>query len=261
VAVVDDPASALFSAQVDVTAMRAQTELVAAAYREAGVDVHVFDPGEQAPPNVVFLRDLFFVTPEGAVVGRPASAQRAGEERYAAAALASLGIPILRTVTGTATFEGADALWLDPDTVVVGIGFRTSPAGAAVLAEALAPQGITVTTVPLGPGVQHLLGSLVFLDRDLVALAEWAASAELRALLRDRGYRTIDLPPVPDVLVGRGMNVVATAPGQVLMPAGAPSVRARFDAEGVEVTEVDVGEYLSAAGGVGCLTGILRRDP
>lgn len=256
-----DPASALFDRQVDVGRMRAQADLVADAYRGAGVQVHLADPGPLAPPNVVFLRDLFFSTPEGAVIGRTATAQRSGEERYAAAALAALGIPILRTVTGGATFECADALWLDPATVVVGVGFRTSRAGAAVLAEVLEPQGATVIPVPLGPGVQHLLGSLVFLDRDLVALASWASGPELRWLLRDRGYRAIELEPTPEVVTGRGMNVVALSPGRVLMPAGADGVWRRFRSEGIDVVRVEVGEYLAAAGGVGCLTGILHRDP
>jgi len=255
------PASALFDRHVDVGRMRAQAELVADAYQGAGVQVHLTDPGPLAPPNIVFLRDLLFVTPEGAVIGRAASAQRSGEERYAAAALAALGIPILRTVTGGATFECADALWLDPANVVVGVGFRTSPEGAAVLAEVLAPQGVTVTPVPLGPGVQHLLGSVVFLDRDLAAVASWAARPELRGLLRDRGYRVIELEPCPDMLVGRGMNVVALSPGRVLMPAGADGVLRRFRAAGVDVVPVEVGEYLAAGGGIGCLTGILRRDP
>jgi N-dimethylarginine dimethylaminohydrolase len=255
-----DPASALFDRRVDVARMRVQADLVADAYRSAGIQVHFTDPGPLALPNIVFLRDLFFVTPEGAVIGRAATAQRSGEERYAAAALAALGIPILRTVTGGATFECADALWLDPANVVVGIGFRTSPTGAAVLAEVLEPQGVTVIPVPLGPGVQHLLGSLAFLDRDLVALASWAARPELRGLLRDRGYRAIELEPTPDVVVGRGMNVVALSPGRVLMPAGADSVSRQFRAAEVDVVQVEVGEYLVAAGGVGCLTGILHRD-
>lgn len=256
-----DPASALFDRHVDVVRMRAQAELVADAYRSAGVQVHLTDPGPLAPPNIVFLRDLFFVTPEGAVIGRTAAAQRSGEERYAAAALAAIGIPILRTVTGGATFECADALWLDPANVMVGIGFRTSRAGAAVLAEVLAPQGVTVIPVPLEPGVQHLLGSLAFLDRDLVALAGWMASPELRGLLRDFGYRAIELEPTPDVVVGRGMNVVALSPGRVLMPARADSILRRFRAAEVDVVQVEVREYLAAAGGVGCLTGILHRDP
>jgi len=59
----------------------------------------------------------------------------------------------------------------------------------------------------------------------------------------------------------RTMNFVAVGPSEILMPAGCPGIRVRFQAEGVDAHEVEVGEYLKAAGGLACLTGILARDP
>lgn len=246
--------------RVDLGAMREQTQAVAETYRCHGVEVHLARPPASAPPNVVFMRDLFFMTPAGAVLARTASAQRAGEERYAAEALAAAGFPILRTVTGTATFEGADALWLDAGTVVVGVGFRTNDGGAEALRGVLRDQGVGMVAVPLGPGVQHLLGAVVFLDERLAAVQARAANAELRGLLRARDVELIELAPDAHPVSGRGMNLVPLAPRRVVMPAGAPAVRDRLEAAGVEAYEVDVGEYLKAAGGVGCLTGILRRE-
>ena len=38
-------------------------------------------------------------------------------------------------------------------------------------------------------------------------------------------------------------------------------MRRRLEGEGVVVHAVDIGEYLKAAGGLACLTGILARDP
>jgi N-dimethylarginine dimethylaminohydrolase len=55
------------------------------------------------------------------------------------------------------------------------------------------------------------------------------------------------------------MNFVTLRPRRVLMPAGCQGVRARLEAEGIATIEVEIGEYLKAAGGVGCLTGVLRR--
>ena len=48
----------------------------------------------------MFVADLMFMTPEGAILGRPASTVRAGEERLVARRLAELGVPILRVVRG-----------------------------------------------------------------------------------------------------------------------------------------------------------------
>ena len=39
--------------------------------------------------------------------------------QFVARRLADLGIPILRTIRGSGTFEGADAAWLDPHTLLL----------------------------------------------------------------------------------------------------------------------------------------------
>ncbi|WNV85000.1 arginine deiminase family protein [Umezawaea sp. Da 62-37] len=255
-----DARANLMVGPVDLGLIRQQAEGVAAAYEEHGVRVHRVEPNAVASPNVVFARDLFFMTPGGAVVARMASAQRAGEEPVIARALSTLGVPIERTVTDTATFEGADALWLDRTTVVVGVGFRTNAAGARAVAGALCGYGVDVVKVRLGPGVQHLLGSVVFLDHGLAAVHGAAVGPGLRTLLRDRGYRLLEVPPDGELLTARGMNMVALAPGRVLMPTGAPVLRERMEAAGVSTHEVDVGEYVKAAGALGCLTGVLHRS-
>jgi hypothetical protein len=105
--------------------------------------------------------------PSGAVVGRPASSVRAGEERWLARSLADLGIPILRTVGGHGTFEGADALWLTPERVLVGLGIRTNLEGARRLAATLAEQGIETMEVDLPHASMHLIGEIRIVDRDL----------------------------------------------------------------------------------------------
>jgi N-dimethylarginine dimethylaminohydrolase len=256
---ISDPASGLMLERVDLAAMRAQADVIASTFRRDGIEVLMADHPATAPPNIVFMRDLFFMTPAGAVIARMASVQRAGEERYAAAALADAGYPILRTVTGAATFEGADALWLDDRTVAVGVGFRTNPAGLREVSAALHDQGAQAVAVPLNAGVQHLLGSVVMLDERLAAVHA-GASPRLRELLRERDYRVIAFEPDAEFVGARGMNLVTIAPRRVVMPAGAPTIRKRLEGAGVEVQAVDVGEYLKAAGGLGCVTGILHRD-
>jgi len=257
---ITDPARFLMAERVDLTALRTQAAALAEVYTALGVIVHMAAPPPDAPPNVIFMRDLFLATPQGVIVARTAAEQRCGEERHACAALAGLGMPILRTPTGTATFEGADALWADERTVLVGHGFRTNLEGVRVVRDVLREQEVDVIAVSLGEGVQHLLGSVVFVDRDLVAVHATAAGRELRAALAARGYETLEFPPDEELTTGRGMNFVTIAPREVLMPAGCPGIRDRLDRAGIRTHTVDVGEYVKAAGGVGCLTGILRRE-
>jgi N-dimethylarginine dimethylaminohydrolase len=254
-----DPDASLFLRRPDLGRLRKQTAALAALYESLGVVVRLFRPERTPPPNLIFQRDLFFMTPEGAILARPASAQRAGEERFAAEALAGLGVPILRTLTGEALFEGADALWVDPATVWIGLGRRTSRAGLEQVAAVLAEQGVEVVAGSVPEGAQHLLGVINVIDRRLAAVDAERLAPELDARLRAGGFELIELPPDAELREGRGMNFVTVGPRRVVMPSGCSGIRGRLEAEGVEVFEADVGEYLAAGGGPGCLTGILRR--
>jgi hypothetical protein len=167
--------------------------------------------------------------PEGAILAQPASPVRAPEARFAQAALAELGIPIIRALTGSATMEGADCLWLDAQTVVIGEGIRTNAAGARCLAEALAPMEVTVRSVPVPPGAQHLLGVVVPLDRDLAVVDSERVSPQLAGLLRDHGVQTISLPPDAENRERRGMNGVVLGPREWVMPEGCPGIQDRLE--------------------------------
>lgn len=239
--------------------LRAQADGVAAAFRRAGARVTWLEAPAEAPPNLIFARDLFFMTPEGAVLARMAAAQRAGEERHAAAALAARGVPLLATPRGHATFEGADALWLDPRTVLVGVGRRTNEAGFACVARVLADQGVSAHAVEVPRTSQHLLGALILVDRGLALTLRPTDS--IRAALARHGWRAVELPVDDETGPGRALNLVTLGPGRVLLPAGRPRTTAALQALGLTCDAVEVGEYIKAAGALGCLTGVLHRAP
>ncbi|MGQ4516558.1 arginine deiminase family protein [Streptomyces sp. DW26H14] len=216
---------------------------------------------DPAVHNRMFARDTFVLTPEGAVLARMGSDVRAGEVRLVARLLASLDIPVIRTIHGSGTLEGADVLWAGPDLALVGVGNRTNEEGARQLAETLAAFGARTVPVAMPRGVQHLLGLVQFLDHDLAVIRAELADAALTGLLRRLGHTLLPLAEHPDITARFGMNVVCVAPRTVVMPAGVPQVREAFDAAGIEVAaEVAIDELLGAAGGIGCATGILSRD-
>lgn len=254
-----DPNEMLFRDWPDVARIVAQAEGLARFYEAEGVGVHWLDP-PAAPPNLIFLRDLFFMAPEGAVLARPAALQRAAEPPLVQQALAALSIPILGMPRGNALFEGADALWLDARTVLVGIGHRTNEEGAAFLTNLLAAMGVETIRVQLPDGVQHLLGVVNFARPDLAAVRADKTTAEMLEILSSRGVRTVSCPARPGDHDPFGMNFVALSPGRVVMPAGYPAARAVIAGARLDVTEIDIGEYLKAMGGIGCLTGIVSRD-
>jgi len=256
---VQDPEHWHMLRRPDRAALDAASARLAATYEDLGVAVSWLDAPD-APPNLVFARDLFVMTPEGAVLARMGAAVRAGEERACAAGLAALGVPILATPRGTETLEGADALFLG-DRVVIGVGLRTNRAGARRLQGVLADQGIASTTVDMpADGVQHLLGIVTPVDGQRVLLREARATDGIRGVLRDLGLEPLSLPETPELVEGRGANLVAVGPGVVVMPR-APALQARLESLGIRCHPLDMGPYLDAAGGVACATGVLRRDP
>lgn len=257
--VVTDPDASLMLAPLDPAAVRAQHDELAEAYRSAGVSVHYVEPAETPPPNQMFCADVLFMTPEGAVLGRPASTVRAGEERWIAARLARMGIPILRTIRGHGVFEGADALWLSPHRVMVGRGLRTNAEGAVQVAATLEEQGVSTVEVEVPHAAMHLMGQIRIVDRDLAFVRRDRTSRRAVEALEEEGYRVAFFASEEEIRDGMANNFVVLGPRRVLLPAGNPVSMAALEAEGVECVEVPVGAITRAAGAIGCLTGVLAR--
>ena len=68
----EDADAALMLGRLEPERMREEHRALADFYREVGVEVYLVEPEGRVPPNLMFCRDLFFMTPEGAVLARPA---------------------------------------------------------------------------------------------------------------------------------------------------------------------------------------------
>ena len=237
-----------------------QHDDLAEAYRDAGISVFYVEPSEMPPPNLMFVADLMLMTPEGAVLARPASNVRAGEERFVARRLAELGIPILRCVRGNGVFEGADASWIDPNSLILATGLRTNAEGAAQVASLLKEMGVEVVRVGLPSGAMHLMGTLRFVDKDLAIC--WKSRIPYAAVeaLRERGFSVLSLPHEEEAARGMALNFVTLGPRHIVMPAGNPKTQSFYEDLGIKCVAVEVDELHKAAGGIGCLSGILRRE-
>jgi len=258
---VADPDAAQMLAPLDADRARKQHDALAQAYRDAGVTVHYVEPAATPTPNLIYVADLMFMTPEGAIVGRPASTVRAGEERFVARRLADLGAPILRSVRGRGTFEGADALWIDPQTALVATGMRTNAEGAEQVADLLREMGVCVIQVGLPYGAMHLMGELRFADGALaIAWPRHIPYAAVEAL-RARGYTVLFIPDEREAVQGMALNFVTFGPRRILMAAGNPITQAFYENAGITCQTVEMDEIHKAAGGIGCATGILEREP
>jgi N-dimethylarginine dimethylaminohydrolase len=255
-----DPDAVNMLEPLDLAKAQAQHDAMAEAYRANGVTVTYADPAETPRPNQMFMADLFVMTPEGAIVARPASEVRAGEERIAARRLADIGVPIVRSISNRGTFEGADLMWLDPQTAIVGRGLRTNDSGAAQITSVLNDMRIETIVVDMPFGTMHLMGMLRIVDHNL-AIA-WPTRLVHRAVeaLRYRGYTVAMLPDSDEVRRGAAFNHVTLGPRKILLAAGNSRTQAWYEQHGIECVTTPVTELAKAAGAIGCLTGIVARE-
>jgi N-dimethylarginine dimethylaminohydrolase len=240
---------------------RSQHDAMVDAYEANGVSVYYVENGRLDKPNSFFIRDLMLMTPEGAIITRPASTVRAGEERFVAEALARLGVPILMTVHGTGTFEGADVSWVNKDLCFLAEGLRTNTEGANQVERILKEIGVKdVVRVQLPYGAMHLDGLLNIVDKDLAVVWPRRTPYVIVKTLRERGFRILDIVDEDEAQHKLPLNFVALQPGKVLMPTGATKMRSVYEEHGVQCVEVDISELIKAGGGIHCMTGFLKRD-
>ena len=230
------------------------------AYRAAGIKVYAVEPDLPCQPNLMFCADLLVMTPQGAILGRPASTVRAGEERQVARRLAALGIPILATLTGTACFEGADLMWLNEKTAIIGRGLRTNDAAIEQIGRLLAGLGIELLVVDMPFGSMHLMGMLRIVDRDLAICWPRRTPHNCVERLRGLGYEVVFPDFHDDQPSYRGINFVTLGPRRILMVSGLSALQSAYEKLGIECLTCPTDELSLAAGNVGCLTGVLARE-
>lgn len=257
-----DPARYRFRDLMDPVKARQQHDALAEVYRRHGVAVHYVEDMRPDRPNAMYMRDLMFMTPEGAIIGRPAMAERRGEERYVAQTLARLGVPILKTVNGDGIFEGACAMWVDRQTVLLGTGSRTNEPGAAQVEAELRNIGVTeIIRFQIPYGHPHIDGLMNIADRKVALVFPWQTPYDVCKALLDRGFRILECPSIEEAKLTFGVNFVALEAGKVVMPAGNPRTRAVLEDGGIAVIEADISELLKGWGAIHCMTAFLKRDP
>ena len=229
----------------------------------AGVEVVYHDAPLPDHADAIFVHDPALLTERGAIILRMGKALRRGEEAALALSLRRLGVPILYELSGAATAEGGDLLWLDERTLAVGLGFRTNAAGFDQLGEALAGLGVALVPVQLpyfeGPDAcLHLMSLISLVDRDLAVVYRPLLPVPFYQLLEARGVALIDVSD--EEFATMGTNVLALAPRRCLLLEQNRETRRALLAAGCEVLTYRGDELsLKAEGGPTCLTRALVR--
>src|SRR3954466_15242364 len=192
----------------------------------------------------------------------------------------------------SAPVEGGDVLLLAPGVVAVGVGERTTPAGAEALARSLFDDDLahTVLAVPIAQerAQMHLDTVCTMVDTDAVvmypnivdSLSAFTIRSKPNGLPIERAapfvdaaadamgiakLRVIDTGTDP-VTAEReqwddGNNTLALAPGVVVAYERNAETNARLEDSGIEVLRIAASELGTGRGGPRCMACPVARDP
>jgi len=214
--------------------------------------------------DATYVRDPGLVTGSGAVLFQMAKPARTAEPGHLGAALEAAGVPVAGRLSGRARADGGDFIWLDDHTVLAGRSYRTNAEALTQLAAILAGEGVTLEPVDLphdrGPGhVLHLMSLISPVAADLAVVYPPLAPVRLMEALADRGVNVIAVDA--EEYHTMGCNVLAVAPGRVVVVNGNPRTRAALESAGCEVHGYDGSEIsIKGDGGPTCLTAPIWRD-
>ena len=193
----------------------------------------------------------------------------------------------------SAPVEGGDVMLLAPGVLAVGVGERTTPAGAESLARSVFADNLahTVLAVPIAQerATMHLDTVCTMVDRDAVVMYPLARDSLVAYPMRpgDDGHVRVDGPEpflhaaaeamgieklrvidtgLDPVTAEReqwddGNNTLAVAPGVVVGYERNVETNARLAEAGIEVLAIAGSELGSGRGGPRCMSCPIARDP
>jgi dimethylargininase len=256
----DDPAHG-FLHPVDLDLARRQHARFVEVLASLGPTVHLVEADALGPSaDSVYAFDPLLVIGRGVVPLRPRKPNRATEPAALEGWMRAAGIPTAGRIEAPGTVEGGDTLWLAPDLLCVGRTLRTNDAGARQLARIVGGD-VRVVDLPYWRGnaeLIHLLSVISPVADDLAVVFLPLLPVGLWELLRERGVRLIEVPEAE--LTTLGCNVLAVAPGVVILAEGNPVTTAALVAAGCEVHTYPASEIgINGSGGPTCLTRPILR--
>ncbi|WP_066942115.1 dimethylarginine dimethylaminohydrolase family protein [Microtetraspora fusca] len=240
----------------DLDLLHQQYEGYVAALRAEGVEV-VFAPElPESFTKSIYTRDPLITVPGGAVITRLAPRMRRGEERSITATVASAGMPVLGTVTGTGIAEGGSFVKLNRDVAAYGTSIRCNREGLDQIRRLVEPAGVNVIEVPLPGYLIHIDGAMVMIDHDLAMVNSTLLPYEFLTTLRTLGIETVEVPPGEEWAV----NSLTVAPRRVMVADHLTAAADLLSRHDVEVVPVAYSEITKNGGSLHCSTMELRRD-
>lgn len=261
------PAEWHYGASFDAVRAGTQHKVFADLVAASGAEVEWLTDADDGLADSVFTHDPSLVTDRGAIILSMGKALRRAEPGLHEAAYERVGVPILGRVEAPGQVEGGDCVWVDDRTLAIGRGVRTNEAGIRQMVEILSPLGVEVLgyDLPLWHGEEaclHLMSVISPLADDLALVYSPLLPAAFYQLLKARGITLVegDAQEFHDSF-GLSLNVLPTAPREVIAVAGFPKTAAAMEAAGCSVQTFEADALcIACEGGPTCLTRPVLRD-
>lgn len=223
------------------------------ALSACGVDVRALRHDPQFPDSC-FINDVAVVTPSVAVIANFGDRHvRQGEQQLAASLLA--GSRILKSITAPGILDASDVARVG-DHFIIGLSARTNQEGAAQLAFFLTEFGYQASVIDLGESATRLSTAVCDLGM--------GAQGSHRIMLREDLTRHFAFIAYEKMTVGFDLRDTLDSlmvNGTLLMPHGFAEVRSGLQAQGINVQEVNVSEFIKTGFGISSLSLRLPARP
>jgi len=251
-----------YHAEPDFSAAVKEYDVFARLLGQSGAHVIKLEAMEVPTLDSIYVRDSLIVTPKGLVKAGMGKQQRRSEPAFNAHLLYEKGENIAGEIELPGMVEGGDLVWLDDETLLAAIGYRTNLAGIAQLQKIVgANVSIKAFDMPHYKGrddVFHLMSVLSPVDENLAVVYLPLMPVRLVEFLEGRGFQFVEVPE--EEFESMGCNVLAIAPRHVIMVAGNPETEKRLAAAGCKFEVIKADEISrKGEGGPTCLTRPLVR--
>jgi arginine deiminase len=225
-----------------------------------GVALTYLPTDDSTDPDSLYTHDPVVSAAGGIVLCRMGKVTRRNEAAAVGRWASKSGVKILGSIKAPGLLEGGDLIWMDENTVAIGIGFRSNSEGARQFGRLTGTDVIEVS-LPYwnGPSdVLHLMSLISPLDTDLALVYRRLLPVTFVQALEARGIQLVGL--AEDEYDSLGCNVLALGPRRCLVVEGNPKTRRRLEAAGCEVVSFKGAEIArKGQGGPTCLTRPLVR--
>jgi len=231
---------------------------------EFGAQVDILPPTFCTGLDSLYVHDPVATTANGFLTTSMGKELRQDEPSAVGIHLKESGFEVSSLSSPSARLEGGDIVWLRPDLVAVGEGFRSNREGIEALREHCGNSVSEIVSVPLpywnGPSdVLHLMSFISPLsDRDLLVYSR-LMPVIFRQRLLDYGFNLIELPAQDYDTIG--CNVLALDESTCLIESRNVATIDLLKDRGFDVRTYS-GQHISLAGegGPTCLTRPLMRS-